>query len=99
MIGVAQRKKAVRRSKRRSPLFLSARRVRDAPVRSSGELILPRRQGTLFRMNSYPGPLHRIILRTSAEVQESLQVVATQGLFLSLTFCRSPLRSAYSRDF
>lgn len=44
-------------------------------------------------------PLHRIILRTSAEVQESLQVVATQGLFLSLTFCRSPLRSAYSRDF
>lgn len=44
-------------------------------------------------------PLHCIILRTSAEVQESLQVVATQGLFLSLTFCRSPLRSAYSRDF
>ena len=44
-------------------------------------------------------PLHRIILRTSAEVQESLQVVATQGLFLSLTFRRGPLRSAYSRDF
>ena len=44
-------------------------------------------------------PLHCIILRTSAEVQESLQVVAAQRLFLSLTVCRSPLRSAYSRDF
>lgn len=44
-------------------------------------------------------PLHCIILRTSAEVQESLQVVATQGLFISLTFCRGPLRSIYSRDF
>ncbi len=44
-------------------------------------------------------PLHCINLRTSAEVQESLQVLATQGLFLSLMFCRGPLRSAYSRDF
>ena len=44
-------------------------------------------------------PLHCINLRTSAEVQESLQVVAAQRLFLSLMFCRSPLRSAYSRDF
>ncbi|HCE6255405.1 hypothetical protein AB8P97_21945 [Pseudomonas aeruginosa] len=47
----------------------------------------------------YRGPLHCINLRTSAEVQESLQVLATQGLFLSLMFCRGPLRSAYSRDF
>ncbi|MBN0154790.1 hypothetical protein JTL60_34615, partial [Pseudomonas aeruginosa] len=48
----------------------------------------------LAALGDYLHPLHRIILRTSAEVQESLQVVATQGLFLSLTFCRSPLRSA-----
>ena len=39
-------------------------------------------------------PLHCIILRRSAEIQGSLQVVVTQRFFLSLMFCCRPRKSA-----
>ena len=47
----------------------------------------------------FPSPAPCIILRTSAEVRESLPVIVRLRLFLFLTLCCGPLRSAYSRTF